>query len=427
MVKTGTTKQHETTRKKPEPGGRDWGQDDGTMPAELLEAENILAQLANVFFLKDMSNGRRNETFEEGDIPGVTDVYRILVEQIPAIVFIAFFDKSFGEAYVSPQIEATLGFTQEEWLNDPVRWYHHIHPEDKERWSSEVAQMFLTGEALHSVYRVLARDGREVRFQCEVKIVRHTDGHPWFIHGTAFDITKQQVDEEALRDYAERMEFLSRRLIDVQESERRRIALELHDQIGQILTGLKLKLQMLARLPAGESQERLGEAEVLVDELIGRTRELSLNLRPATLDHLGLLSALLRHLRYYTSQTGVRVDFEQIGLEGKRFAPELETAAFRIVQEALTNVARHSGAGEAIVRIWSTKNTLTLEIEDHGKGFDPEIEFATAQTSGLTGMRERASLLGGRFEIESAPGGTRLSASWDLPGAAIGAGQSKSK
>jgi PAS domain S-box-containing protein len=385
------------------------------MPQDLLEAENILAQLANVFFFKDASPGRRDAAFEESDTPSVTDVYRILVEQVPAIVFIAFFDKSFGEAYVSPQIEATLGFTQEEWLNDPVRWYQHIHPEDKDRWSSEVAQMFLTGEPLHSVYRVLARCGREVRFQCEVKIVRHADGHPWFIHGTAFDITKQQVDEEALRDYAERMEFLSRRLIDVQESERRRIALELHDQIGQILTGLKLKLQMLARLPAGESHERLDEAEVLVDELIGRTRELSLNLRPATLDHLGLLSALLRHLRHYTSQTGVRVDFQHDGLEGKRFAPEIETAAFRIVQEGLTNIARHSGAEEAIVRIWSTQNSLTLGIEDDGKGFDPGIELALGHTSGLTGMRERASLLGGRFEIDSGPDGTRLTAEWNFP------------
>jgi signal transduction histidine kinase len=142
---------------------------------------------------------------------------------------------------------------------------------------------------------------------------------------------------------------------------------------------------------------------------------LSLNLRPATLDHLGLLSALLRHLRHYTSQTDVRVDFQHDGLEGKRFAPEMETAAFRIVQEALTNIARHSGAEEGHVRIWSTQNSLTLEIEDNGKGFDPGIELALGQTSGLTGMRERASLLGGRFEIDSGPGGTRLTAEWNFP------------
>ncbi|MGC2238569.1 MAG: PAS domain-containing protein [Pyrinomonadaceae bacterium] len=394
--------------------GRTFSLNDENLPVDLLEAENVLTGLAAVFFATDLFNENSPKAVSQKILPDVTDIYRVLVEQIPAVVFIAFFDKSFGEAYVSPQIEAKLGFTQEEWLNDPVRWYQHIHPEDKERWSVEVAQMFLTGEPLHSVYRVLSRDGRVVRFQCEVKIVRHADGHPWFIHGTAFDITKQQLDEEALREYAERMTFLSRRLIEVQEAERRIIALELHDQIGQILTGLKLKLEMIARLPDDEVRESLDEAQKLVNELLMRTRELSLDLRPATLDHLGLLSALLRHLRHYTSQTNVQIDFRHEGLEGKRFMPELETAAFRIVQEALTNIARHSGAEQAIVHIWANQNTLTVHIEDNGKGFDPEAVFDSDQSSGLAGMRERASLLGGSFIIESNSEGTRLTAHWNL-------------
>lgn len=388
------------------------------LPAELLEAENVLSQLASVFST-NLSEEKKFPAISKDkiDLPSVTDVYKILVEQIPAVVFIAFFDKSFGEAYVSPQIEATLGFTQEEWLNDPVRWYQHIHPEDKERWSSEVAQMFLTGEPLRSVYRVLTRSGDVLQFQCEVKIVRHADGHPWFIHGTAFDTTQQQLDKEAIREYADRMKFLSQRLIDVQEAERRIIALELHDQIGQILTGLKLKLEMLARLPAVEAQPRLDEAQTLVNELITRTRELSLNLRPATLDHLGLLSALLRHFRHYTSQTNVRVDFRHSGLEGKRFAPEFETAAFRIVQEALTNAARHSEAKEVIVMLRADEETLEIQITDYGKGFDAETVLAAGQSSGLTGMRERASLLGGKFCIESNDGaGTHLTVEWSTAG-----------
>jgi signal transduction histidine kinase len=247
-----------------------------------------------------------------------------------------------------------------------------------------------------------------------VKIVRHADGHPWFIHGTAFDITKQQLDEEAIREYADRMKILSQRLIDVQEAERRIIALELHDQIGQILTGLKLKLEMLARLPADEAQNRLDEAQMLVNELLARTRELSLNLRPATLDHLGLLSALGRHFQKYTSNTNIPVDFQHTGLEGQRFQPELETAVFRIVQEALTNIARHSGADQATVNIWKNQNTLAVEIEDNGNGFDVEAVLSKSQSSGLTGMRERASLLGGDFVIESGEDGTRLTAMWDL-------------
>ncbi len=123
-----------------------------TLPTDLLDAENVLAQLASVFFSPTADKEKTSYSFiEEKEFPSVTDTYRILVEQIPAVVFIAFFDKGFGEAYVSPQIEATLGFTQEEWLNDPVRWFEQIHPEDKDRWSDEAAQMFLTGEPLHSV------------------------------------------------------------------------------------------------------------------------------------------------------------------------------------------------------------------------------------------------------------------------------------
>lgn len=397
-------------------GKQTFSLDGETLPADLLDAENVLAQLASVFFSPATDKEKTDYSdIEETEFPSVTDTYRILVEQIPAVVFIAFFDKGFGEAYVSPQIEATLGFTQEEWLNDPVRWFEQIHPEDKDRWSMEAAQMFLTGEPLHSVYRVLARDGRVVWFHCEVKMVRRADASPWFIHGIGFDITRRKNDEEVLREYAERMKILSRRLIDVQEAERRIIALELHDQIGQILTGLKLKLEMSARLPENEMRSSLDEAQTLVNELLTRTRELSLDLRPATLDHLGLLSALLRHLRHYTSQTNVRVDFRHDGLEGKRFFPELETAAFRIVQEALTNIARHSEASEAMVRIWVSRHALTVEVEDKGKGFDAKAALAAGQSSGLTGMRERASLLGGNFSIEShIGGGTRLTAEWNL-------------
>ena len=391
-------------------GGNGFAADGEPLPPDLLKAENTLAQLASIFFVADPDQGDISDRSDE--LPGLTEIYRILVEQIPAIVFIAFFEKSFGEAYVSPQIEATLGYTQEEWLNDPVRWYNSIHPDDKDRWSTEVAELFLTGEPLNSIYRVLTREGRTVMFQCDVKIVRRVDGHPWFIHGTAFDVTQQRMNEEALRDYSERMEHLSRRLIEIQESERRNIALELHDQIGQMLTGLKLKLEMLVRSANEESQAGFDEVQKLVNDLISRSRSRARDLRPATLDHLGLWSAVLRHVRNYTSRTGIRVAFEHDGLEGRRFHPDLETAAFRIVQEALTNIARHSNAREATVEISANATNLSIAVEDHGTGFDTQRAFSSGQTSGLTGMRERASLLGGRLTIDSDSEGTRVKCVW---------------
>ena len=126
--------------------------------------------------------------------------YRVLLDQIPAVVFMAYLDQGIGEAYVSPQIEAALGFSQKEWLEDPVRWYRQIHPDDKDRWSNEAAEMFLSGRPLRSSYRVLSRDGRVVWFHCEARLVRRDDGEPWFIHGVGFDITELKQVQEALQE-----------------------------------------------------------------------------------------------------------------------------------------------------------------------------------------------------------------------------------
>ena len=148
---------------------------------------------------------------------------------------------------------------------------------------------------------------------------------------------------------------------------------------------------------------------------MARARKLSLDLRPATLDHLGLLSAVSWHIKQYSAQTQVHVTFKHNGLEGRRFPTEIETAAYRIVQEALTNIARHADAEAATVRVWADDQSLNIQIEDHGKGFDTETALETDNTSGLAGMRERALLLGGNFTIESHRGtGTRLTAGFTI-------------
>ena len=383
----------------------------------LNEAENTLLDLAAAFpILNSVSELGALSLIEGVRSPRVTlaDVdarYRTLVEQIPAVVFMAFLDKGIGEAYVSPQIEDMLGFSQEEWLNDPVRWYQQIHPEDKARWSIEAAGLFMSGRPLKSLYRVLARDGHVVWFHCEAKMVRNDAGQPWFIHGVAFDISELKRAEAAGQEYAERLKFLSRRLMEVQETERRNIALELHDEIGQVLTGLKLSLEIGTRLPAEEIGASLDQARELVNELMARVRKLSLDLRPAMLDDLGLLPALLWHFEHYTAQTQVRVNFKHSGLEKRRFTPEVETAAYRLVQEALTNVARHAAIQEVTVRLSTHQETLLIEVEDRGKGFDVDSVLKASETSGLPGMRERAVLLEGRMTVVSQPGvGTRLTA-----------------
>jgi PAS domain S-box-containing protein len=170
------------------------------------DAEAILAGLASAYSADGQSSSAIHHLFDrrdqdavsEGQLPNLEAKYRALLEQLPAVVFMAYLDRGIGEAYVSPQIEATLGFSQSEWLEDPVLWYRQIHPDDKERWSLEASEMFLTGNPLRSAYRVIARNGRVIWFRCEVRMIRRPDGSPWFIQGVAFDITDLKRTEEEL-------------------------------------------------------------------------------------------------------------------------------------------------------------------------------------------------------------------------------------
>jgi signal transduction histidine kinase len=183
------------------------------------------------------------------------------------------------------------------------------------------------------------------------------------------------------------------------------------------LTGLKLLLEVPKRFSREEILGKLEPARSLLTDLTAKVREMSLALRPAMLDDLGLLPALLWHFERYTDASKVQVRFEQSGLEGRRFALDLETAVYRIVQEALTNVTRHARTPEVTVRIQVRSESLDLQVEDKGVGFDPQAALAASTSVGLAGMRERAHLLGGHLTVESAPGaGTTVEAELPLGG-----------
>jgi len=216
---------------------------------------------------------------------------------------------------------------------------------------------------------------------------------------------EERVRERTLRERQarERLEVLSRQLVDVQEAERREIARELHDQIGQMLTGLRMTLRTAMDVGPEEQAGHLAAADELSRDLLARVRALALDLRPAMLDDLGLLEAVLWHIEQYTARTGVRVSFKHSGMD-RRFPGPIETAAYRIVQESLTNVARHAKVEEVEVQAWTDGEGVLLQIEDHGVGFDPEATLARGGTAGLAGMRERATLLGGWLRITSAAG-----------------------
>ena len=205
------------------------------------------------------------------------------------------------------------------------------------------------------------------------------------------------------------MSALSQALIEVQENERRAIALELHDELGQILSAVKLSLDTILHMTDSASDEPVNRIKAMLDDLISRVRRMSLQLRPSMLDDMGLLPALQWLFNNYTTQNGAVLSFEQAGVD-RRFSPKVEITTYRIIQEALTNVTRHAGNRQVDIFIYADEHILNLKIRDYGVGFDPVVSLSRGLSSGLSGMRERARMLGGEMTIESAPGkGTQLS------------------
>ncbi len=208
---------------------------------------------------------------------------------------------------------------------------------------------------------------------------------------------------------------LSMRLLNVQEQERREIAHELHDQIGQMLTGLELQLERAVLDAPMPLKTRLVEIYGLARDLLARTRQITLQLRPNLLDDLGLRSALAWHLELFQRQTGVTLATE-ISLPEEALPPELEMAVFRVVQEALTNVARHSGCKHANVTVVENDTKILVEVTDAGCGFDAEQVSTRRDSIGLAGMAEKVHWAGGEMEIVSSIGkGTRIHAEFPRP------------
>jgi signal transduction histidine kinase len=220
---------------------------------------------------------------------------------------------------------------------------------------------------------------------------------------------------EAVNQQREQLRALANRLTEIQEAERKQLARDLHDQLGQILTAISINLTAINdELPpecASRVSERLAEASALTAQTLEQVRELSLNLRPPMLDDLGLTPTLRWYVKQYANRLTIETKFEALGLE-ERLSPELETALYRVVQEALTNVAKHAQASRVQLRLERKGGTIVACIEDNGQGFDVAKVIGrkgAVNGMGLLGMRERITLLGGRLNIRSRPGhGTQL-------------------
>jgi PAS domain S-box-containing protein len=239
------------------------------------------------------------------------------------------------------------------------------------------------------------------------------------------DITDRKHAEVALAESRRRLEVLARQVVQTQEDERGRIARELHDEIGQILTAVNLGLDAVQRIadcgPRASSQ--IDETRAAVAQAVQQIRDLSLGLRPLILDDLGIVPTLRWHLSSQSRKAGLTIDF-RASLPVDHLSAEIETACFRIVQEAITNVIRHAHARKVLVEL-KPKGTdqMSLMIKDDGDGFDPSLAMARWEGNsrlGLAGMQERVRLLGGKIDISSRRGeGTQIDVTFPVGSLAV--------
>jgi PAS domain S-box-containing protein len=333
--------------------------------------------------------------------------YRELVENSRDAIYVH--NLSGRYTSVNRAAEELSGYTREEILGK--HFWDFVAPEyDQQVRQYLTKKLEEVGETTYDV-EIITRDGRRVPVEVSSRLI-YENGAIVGVQGAARDITERKRAEEALRTY-------SRRLIDAQEAERQRIARELHDEIGQVLTAVRLNLQSVRRsFHTTDCLPRIEESILVVDEALGRVRELALELRPSLLDDLGLAAALRWYVDRYAQRAGIVAEFVSDLESNDRLRRELETACFRIAQEALTNVARHARASRVSAQLKRSREELFLIIKDNGVGFDVDRLLKSGSSLsalGLRGMEERALAVGGRIEIDSAATrGTEVRAAFSL-------------
>jgi PAS domain S-box-containing protein len=299
--------------------------------------------------------------------------------------------------------------------NSPDRPFSEaVHPDDRARRSAAVDAALKGGSPYNTEFRIIRPD-KSVRFvHSRGRLIYDESGKPVRMLGMTQDITERKRTAKELEEANDQLRLLSRRLFEVQEEERRHLARELHDEIGQALTAAKINLQSITGNGGSATVARLQETTAILDRLLGQVRKISLDLRPSMLDDLGLVPALRSLLDQQGRRASVAVRFSAENIPEK-LDPEIQTTCFRIAQEAITNTLRHAHATHVDVDLRRENGKLRLLIRDNGIGFD--VESAQAQTVGLglIGVRERAALVGGRAKIISSPNkGTTIEVSAPL-------------
>jgi PAS domain S-box-containing protein len=315
-----------------------------------------------------------------------------------------------GQTEYSSRWKDQIGYADDEIRNDASEWDSRCHPEDLANFKSTIARYLASPwPNFTSEYRLRHKDGGWRWFILHADLEFDEAGRPVRMLGSQVDITAVKLQQSELASASARLQQLSRRLLEVQEQERRHLARELHDEIGQVLTVAKMQLQSVALDPGATTVlAQIHEPILLLDRLLAQVRSLSLHLRPPLLDDLGLVAGLQWLLKQHPSS---RPGLAEVQLSAdpafKRCEPIIETACFRIAQEALTNAVRHARATKITLTLALQGHSLALTVRDDGRGFDAAAARSRAELGGslgLVSMHERASLAGGKLTLLSAPG-----------------------
>jgi PAS domain S-box-containing protein len=307
-----------------------------------------------------------------------------------------------GAVVYSAQWRQMLGYSEDEIEPHVSAWERLLHPDDTPR-AQQVHDSVMRGALTYEgEFRLRHKQGHYIHVLSRgFPVRREPGGRVMRIVGTHFDLTeRKQADAEHART-----ELLAR-LVFAQEDERRRIAREMHDQFGQQLTSLSHLIVSLKDACSGLSgvRNQFEALEEVARQLDRDVEHLVWELRPTALDDLGLRAALANYLQDWSRRVGITAELHTSGLQEERLASEAETALYRIAQEALTNVARHSDAENVEVILERRSDHVLLIVEDDGVGFDPGEAGAAGRGFGLLGMQERAALVGASLQIESAAG-----------------------
>jgi len=338
------------------------------------------------------------------------EVYRMLVEGIPAIVYVDEPDELSTNFYTSPQAVELLGYTQEEWATIPDLWVTNMHPGDRDRVLEENRRSNEDLDRFFSEYRMLAKDGHLVWIRDEATIVADEDGAPLYWRGLMLDITAEKTAEErlrrsldVLRKTLQQRRELALRLEGAQDEERRRIAADIHDDPIQVMSAVDLRLRLLATEPALVTPDELGELHETVQLAIERLRSMLFELRPPPLDGEGLIVAIREYLSHSADAAGWSIEVEDRLTDEP--PDELRATLYRIVKEAATNSRKHADASRIQVQVASVGDGVLVRIHDDGRGFDlANADRPSPGHIGLETIQERAELSGGWSRVSSEPG-----------------------